>query len=63
MDARNKVEALLSRTVERGASLHEAHTAAVIAGKLARKNGLALLVARARVQEFKAWVALQRAAA
>jgi len=58
-----RIEALLSRTVDRGASPHEAHTAATIAERLAREAGFGQLVARARVQARKAEAAIERAAA
>ena len=50
-----KIESILSRTTpESGTTPHEAHTAACIAGTLARKHGLGHLAARARVAEYKA---------
>lgn len=58
-----KVEALLARTtVESGTSVHEAHTAAVIAERIARENGLGQLAARARVAAHKAQARVGRAA-
>jgi hypothetical protein len=58
----SKINAMLARTTpESGTTVHEAHTAAVLAGNLARKHGLGHLAARARVAEYKAEARVLRA--
>lgn len=59
----NKIQQLLKlSTANSGASIHEAHTAASIALKMARESGDGQLVARARVALHKASRRLDRAA-
>lgn len=60
MDTHTRINQLLAMAKNTsGASPHEAHTAAIIAANLARKEGLGHLCARARVAVHKASRRLQ----